>query len=772
MDEMVLQVQQWVNVVYAGKPGFNRAPETGKTGWSTIYALTRALQIELGIGTPADNFGNGTASAYRAWGEMEMGTVPVGTQGHNIVSILQGAMYCKGYGPGGFTGTFGEGTKAAVINLQTDAGLPVRDGKVYDYVFKAFLTMDAYVLTFDGDPRIQEMQRDLNYHYFRTSGVQPTDGHYQRGTNRALIYGIQTEEDISPSIQTGSVGPMTIDRLPTLSVGSTGRFVKLFQYALYVNGFDPGVFDGSYGSGVQSTVISFQNFTELQADGIVGKQTWLSALVSTGDPTRKGTACDCITTITNARAQALKAAGYETVGRYLVNVPGGLDKKIKPGELETIFQNDLTVFPIYQTTGRDASYFTKSQGKRDAQDAYTAAKSYGFLTGTTIYFAVDFDALGFDITNNILPYFQGINEQMNYLDNVYKVGAYGARSVCIQVAEQGWATTSFVSGMSTGFSGNLGYPLPSNWAFDQISTIDVGSGEGYIEIDNNIKSGRDNGSTSISVPSDLNEELYKQLGQIQLLALQYADGNKYQANYLTTNYYRRIRYEGKEWTITSGPFDQDFEEFVHNSVGENSFIWATDPVSKADVIDFPHMMATISALLYANLPLVGSTMQDLSGWGGDLFTVSADVYENRDNDRYSGDVSDRTYQAAYDYIGTKQYSGQFSHPDFLSDIDAINIAKALLNDESVMILTAIKDYYENDVANRFSLFFENKFSSNKSTMTEYAEEILIGLDPDIVLARQALRGSMGMNAPYYSDEEGRLMAKAFSDKIMDLMNSN
>ncbi len=55
-----------------------------------MYALTRALQFELSFGTPANNFGNGTASAYRAWGEMEMGTVPVGTQRHNIVPILQG----------------------------------------------------------------------------------------------------------------------------------------------------------------------------------------------------------------------------------------------------------------------------------------------------------------------------------------------------------------------------------------------------------------------------------------------------------------------------------------------------------------------------------------------------------------------------------------------------------------------------------------------------------------------------------------------------------
>ncbi|HHW37103.1 MAG TPA: DUF1906 domain-containing protein [Bacillales bacterium] len=503
MDTMVLLVQQWVNETYGGRYGYEPAPETGKTGWLTMYSLTRALQIELGIGTPANNFGDGTSSAYIAWGEMELGSVPTDEKGQNIVRILQGSMFCKGYGPGGFTGTFGEGTKAAVIKLQTDAGLPIRDGKVYDYVFRAFLTMDAYVLTSGGDPRIREMQRDLNYNYFTTSGVQPADGHYQRGTNRALIYGIQTEEGIAPELQTGSVGPTTRDRLPTLMVGSRGDFVKLFQYALYVNGFDSGVFDGIYGTGVKNTVINFQNFVRLTPDGIAGKQTWLSTLVSTGDPTRKGTACDCITEITPARAQALKNAGYKTVGRYLTNAsPTGLNKKIQPGELDNIFATGLTVFPIYQTIGSSASYFNPNQGALDAIAAMRAANDYGFGEGTTIYFAVDFDALDYQITENIIPHFQAINNKMRAMGSKYNIGVYGPRNVCIRVGNNGYSTKSFVSGMSNGFSGNLGYPLPKDWAFDQISTISVGSGEGYIEIDNNIQSGRDNGAGAVYPPTE------------------------------------------------------------------------------------------------------------------------------------------------------------------------------------------------------------------------------------------------------------------------------
>ena len=70
--------------------------------------------------------------------------------------------------------------------------------------------------------------------------------------NKSLLYGIQTEEGISPSEQTGSFGPKTKANLPFLSQGSDKvAFIKLLQYALYLNGskFHPGRFDGVFDSG-------------------------------------------------------------------------------------------------------------------------------------------------------------------------------------------------------------------------------------------------------------------------------------------------------------------------------------------------------------------------------------------------------------------------------------------------------------------------------------------------------------------------------------------
>jgi hypothetical protein len=49
VDEWVLAAQRWVNQTYSGTPGFVPVEETGRTGWPTMFALTRALQIELGL---------------------------------------------------------------------------------------------------------------------------------------------------------------------------------------------------------------------------------------------------------------------------------------------------------------------------------------------------------------------------------------------------------------------------------------------------------------------------------------------------------------------------------------------------------------------------------------------------------------------------------------------------------------------------------------------------------------------------------------------------
>ncbi len=484
MDQMVLKVQTWLNTTYSSNSNYTKVSEDGITGGTTVAALITALQIEIGISSPDGVFGPATAAACP--------TLPSSSATKNEIYILQGALYCKGYNPNVLDGGYGNGVMTAIKKFQSDAGLTTQDGITTPMIFKALLNTDAYILISGGDSKIRTIQQNLNRDCSSVIGLIPSNGIYAKSTNVALIKALQYEEGNSVD---GVWGKNTMNACPTIPGSkSTKKFILLLQYALYCNGYDPNGFDGLYGNGVKTAVTNFQTFTCLTADGYAGPSTWASLLVSTGDTSRRGTACDCSTTLTAEKAEALIGSGYKVVGRYLTG-----RYKMTSAELQTIFESGLNVFPIFETSGTYTSYFTSTQGASDAYKAIVAANSLGFDTGTIIYFAVDYDAMDYEVTDNIIPYFEGINEEFNRFNpNGYRIGIYGPRNICMRVSAAGYSCSSFVCDMSTGFSGNIGYTLPKDWAFDQISTITVGTDSGQIEIDNDICSGRDIGVSSVN----------------------------------------------------------------------------------------------------------------------------------------------------------------------------------------------------------------------------------------------------------------------------------
>lgn len=275
----------------------------------------------------------------------------------------------------------GDHTKEAIIKFQSDAGLSNASGIVNSLLMKSLLNMDAFVLLnygdYHGDANIRTIQQNLNRDYSSNQyfasdiGLVPCDGIYGKSTNKALLYALQIEEGIA--VPNGVFGPTTKSKCPVLNVGSTKRnFILLLQYALYCNGYDPNGFDGYYENGAKSAVTKFQSFCALSADGIAGMQTWASLLVSTGDNTRKGSMCDCSTTITNENAATLKSNKYEIVGRYLTG-----RYKMTSSELKIIFDNGLKVAPIFEAGGYKLEYFNYNQGIADAHSSILTATSLG-----------------------------------------------------------------------------------------------------------------------------------------------------------------------------------------------------------------------------------------------------------------------------------------------------------------------------------------------------------------------------------------------------------
>lgn len=520
-DPMVYLTQRWLNQEYGDVDGFGSVPENGKTGWNTVYGLLRALQHELGITSLANSFGPTTTSLY----SQNLLCRQDGVTDRKF-AILQGALWCKGYNPGYnvyetsdgtvvFEGVFDETVEQAIIELKEDAGLINPDGIVTVNVMKALMSMDSFKLlsSYGGTAEIREMQQRLNQKYEAYTGLTPCDGVYGRNTNKALIFALQAEEGLPTSVANGNFGNTTklccpeipyvrnstaARRYPGTSSGSyytssqISSITELLQFALLANGFDAGEIDGVFDLGTQQAMRAFQKKMSVPQTGKVDKTTWLSLFISCGDTSRSALAADCATILTTAKAKTLYDNGYRYIGRYLTGTyNGGISKAITREEAQIIFDAGLNFFPIYQTSANGNSYFTPEKGIADANAAITVAMSLGVPANTIIYFAVDYDCLDYQITTNVIPYFQKVHEVMS--KSIYRTGIYGTRNACTRVSNMGYACSSFVGDMSTGFSGNLGFSMPDNWAFDQFYTTSIGSGDGYLEIDKDGFSGRDHG---------------------------------------------------------------------------------------------------------------------------------------------------------------------------------------------------------------------------------------------------------------------------------------
>lgn len=529
-DPMVFYAQRWLNQEYGNVSGFGSVPENGRTGWNTVYGLLRALQHELGITSLSNNFGPSTSSLYS---KNQLSRNDGVTD--KKYAILQFALWCKGYCPGynisynqstgkvTINAVFDAEVEQAVIELKKDAGLTNPNGTVTLNVMKALMSMDSFKLlglSYGAKAEVRAMQQEFNRKYESYIGLIPCDGVYGRSTNSALIYAYQAEEGLPVGVANGNFGPTTRKCAPnipyTRSSGAAltyngsyytdsqiSTFIKLLQFALFVNGFGNGNFNGNFDSTTQQAVRDFQNFYKLTVTGKVDIGTWMSLFLSSGDPNRPALGADCAMILNEARAKTLYDNGYRYVGRYLTGTYGSnrISKALTVEEEQIILNAGLRFFPIYQDGGTRLDYFTESQGTKDGQTAIDAAVKLGIPKDTIIYFAVDFDAIESQVKSNVIPYFRAVYNELS--QSIYRVGIYAPRYVCTLVANAGYSCSSFVGDMSTGFSGNLGYPIPDNWAFSQFANLEgnnaLGSGDGRIEIDKDAVSGKNHGVDKLDI---------------------------------------------------------------------------------------------------------------------------------------------------------------------------------------------------------------------------------------------------------------------------------
>lgn len=468
--------------------------------------LIRALQIELNIQLdPGESYGGFGSKTEAACPQLYVGC----SVKAEIIKILCHAMFCKGYSPNKIYEEYNANIETGIKSLQEDIGLE-KTGVVKPKLFKAILNTDGYALSDDGDPNIFKIQQNLNHDYWEYAGIYTCNGIFSRDTNKALIYALQKEEGIAANLATGTFGPSTTSLCPTLPLPTGSslnevNLVKILQYALYANGYYQSAnFDGVFSDEVLNEIQAFQSFMKYTVKNVADMGTIKGLLASCGDTNRAATACDTVTTLTTTSANALYNAGYRYVGRYLTGTYLVRDtntrhsKAMTRSEAETILNAGLNIIPIYQDGGTYSSYFTQQRGEVDAGAAIGAAMALGLPSNTTIYFAVDCDLYAYQVESIVANYFTGVLNFFNtHNANVtlphYKIGVYGPRYTCTYICENGYAQSSYVSDMSTGYSGNLGYKMPSNWAFDQFyETVVSGIG-----IDKVAYSGRDEGVSEL-----------------------------------------------------------------------------------------------------------------------------------------------------------------------------------------------------------------------------------------------------------------------------------
>ncbi|EPR12511.1 DUF1906 domain-containing protein [Ruminiclostridium papyrosolvens] len=152
---------------------------------------------------------------------------------------------------------------------------------------------------------------------------------------------------------------------------------------------------------------------------------------------------DYTTQTTATQAKALKAAGYNFVCRYLV--PESMAwKRLTKTEAETLTNAGLNIVSVYEASANGALKGA-IQGTNDGKAAYAEAKKVGQPTGSTIYFAVDFDAQPADYPA-IYAYLTAAQAQIPG----YNVGVYGSYAICEIMYKRGikycWQTYAWSRG--------------------------------------------------------------------------------------------------------------------------------------------------------------------------------------------------------------------------------------------------------------------------------------------------------------------------------------
>jgi len=139
---------------------------------------------------------------------------------------------------------------------------------------------------------------------------------------------------------------------------------------------------------------------------------------------------DCAVPLTAKTAAAIKMAGYDFAGRYLVPAVGSLAQKaLTAAEAKTVTDMGLRLLTVWETTADRVK--GAAAGASDGKRALQCAREIGMPGSGIIYFAVDYDAAAAD-----MPVIEAYLRAARAQTGDYEIGVYGSYSVIEYMAQR------------------------------------------------------------------------------------------------------------------------------------------------------------------------------------------------------------------------------------------------------------------------------------------------------------------------------------------------
>ncbi|WOQ15463.1 glycoside hydrolase domain-containing protein [Raineyella sp. W15-4] len=755
-DVWVQNTQNWLNSTYGLVDGWVWIEENGLTGWDTIYGLRRGLQHELGISPVSSGFGPATTAAFTA----QIGTINDSTTWQNVLKLASGALWCKGedgdYNGFGAATTF-SAVSSGVTKARSDLGL-AGAATIDVKLMASLLSMDAYTIPpgSGGTTEIREVQQWLNGTYVnrRDFAIVPCDGLFSRQIQTALLYALQYEFGMADGTANGNFGPGTRSGLASQAPVSQGsadsahRFVHLYQAALRFNGYHPP-FDGTFGATTATPTSTFQAFMELAVTGAGDYGTWCALLVSSGDPNRTVSGFDTSVQLTPTQAQAARSAGYTHVGRYTV----GAGKFITAQELAGLKSAGLRLFPIEQRFNNSDAEMTEANGRAQGIEALERCRCLGLPDGSTIFFAVDYDPTGDSISGPVTNYFTGVNAIMAFqLAGRYTIGVYGTRNVCQTIIDAGLASAAFVAGMSTGWSGNMGFTMPDAWHYNQILETSETLGGTTTALDHVAVSSHaaaidlagvtpppieHDGSESatgfnhffewmVSAEATCERALSGSLGEGLVTSLP-----DYILGWLRKPTYWDARPKAFFWQAYTPQYDSTDAQRLARAACESALSGLSDIRTEVDggYLDLAHMATTTLGYLERGLGSnpAGFTWGDFGGWPLDLIQLWGS-YLNY----VAGGGTANLGQWLSAHLAVVNDNQGFSYSDLVADADGWLLAKSV-GSGARALSQALRYINQVDSNERLIRFYNERFAGSPDNVvaafTDLSEGLLTGQQP-------------------------------------------